>query len=145
MTNEEAIEIISNALQSDESKYTDRIDKALAVVQRVLEQQPCEDCISRQAALDAFGLSEKTRKYGGDHSGYDTVMKYEIQDIIEDLPSVTPQQKTGRWIKTPEAVMGEGYMWYCNKCKHRVYQDSSRPYPSEKFCPKCGANMEVEE
>lgn len=48
------------------------------------------DLIDRQAVLDAFGLSEKTRKYGGDHSGYDTIMLYEIQNIIEDLPSITP-------------------------------------------------------
>ena len=39
--------------------------------------------IRKQDALDAFGLSEKTRKYGGDHSGYDTRMLYEIQDTIE--------------------------------------------------------------
>ena len=45
------------------------------------------DLISRQDAIDAFGLSEKTRKYGGDHSGYDTRMLYEIQDILEGLPS----------------------------------------------------------
>ena len=43
------------------------------------------DYIRRQKALDAFGLSEKTRKYGGDHSGYDTRMLYEIQDTIESL------------------------------------------------------------
>jgi len=55
-----------------------------------LSAEPCEDAISRQAALDAFNLSEKTRKYGGDHSGYDTMMLYEIQDVIEDLPFVTP-------------------------------------------------------
>ena len=48
------------------------------------------DLISRQAAIDAFGLSEKTRKYGGDHSGYDTRMLYEIQDILEGLPSAQP-------------------------------------------------------
>lgn len=48
------------------------------------------DCISRQDALEAFGLSEKTRKYGGDHSGYDTMMMYEIQDTIEDLPPIQP-------------------------------------------------------
>ena len=41
--------------------------------------------IRKQDALDAFGLSEKTRKYGGDHSGYDTRMLYEIQDTIESL------------------------------------------------------------
>lgn len=41
--------------------------------------------IRKQDAVDAFGLSEKTRKYGGDHSGYDTRMLYEIQDTIESL------------------------------------------------------------
>ena len=58
------------------------------------------------------------------------------------MPSVTPQEpRKGKWIKTPKAVMGEGYMWYCNKCEHQVYQDSSRDYPSEKYCPNCGADM----
>ena len=41
--------------------------------------------INKQDALDAFELSEKTRKYGGDHSGYDTRMLYEIQDTIESI------------------------------------------------------------
>ena len=36
MTNEEVIEIITNALQADESKYTVEIDRALAVVQTVM-------------------------------------------------------------------------------------------------------------
>ena len=67
----------------------------LEAISKLLEQEPCEDCISRQAVLDAFGLSEKTRKYGGDHSGYDTFMKYEIQDVLEELPPVTPKPKTG--------------------------------------------------
>lgn len=56
-----------------------------------LEAEYYEDCISRQAVLEAFNLSEKTRKYGGDHSGYDTMMLYEIQDVIEDLPCVKPK------------------------------------------------------
>ena len=44
-----------------------------------------DEYIRKQDAFDAFGLSEKTRKYGGDHSGYDTRMLYEIQDTIESL------------------------------------------------------------
>ena len=44
--------------------------------------------INREELLNAFGLSEKTRKYGGDHSGYDTRMLYEIQDTIEDAAEV---------------------------------------------------------
>ena len=60
------------------------------------------DLISRQDAIDAFGLSEKTRKYGGDHSGYNTMMLYEIQDILEGLPSAEP--KTGEWIPCSERL-----------------------------------------
>lgn len=55
---------------------------------RLLEQEPCKDAISRQALLDDFGFSEKTRKYGGDHSGYNTMMLYEIQDVIESQPPI---------------------------------------------------------
>ena len=59
---------------------------------KALEQpEPCEDAVSRQYLLDAFGLSEKTRKYGGDHSGYNTRMLYEIQDVIEGAPSAQPE------------------------------------------------------
>lgn len=64
--------------------------------ERVIEQltpyQPEPDCVSRKTALDAFGLSEKTRKYGGDHSGYDTRMLYEIQDTLENLPAVQTER-----------------------------------------------------
>lgn len=67
---------------------------------------------------------------------------YEEHKLILKLLEQEP--KKGHWIKTPKAVMGEGYMWYCDKCKHKVYQDSSRDYPSEKFCPSCGSdNREV--
>lgn len=60
------------------------------------------DTIYRQAAIDAFGLSEKTRKYGGDHSGYDTRMLYEIQDVLEGLPPAQPERKKGKWIPCSE-------------------------------------------
>lgn len=65
----------------------------LEVIVKALAASPCDDCISRQAALDTFGLSEKSRKYGGDHSGYDTIMLYEVQDALEALPPVIPQSK----------------------------------------------------
>jgi len=56
------------------------------------------------------------------------------------------EPRKGHWRKTLKAVMGEGYMWYCDKCNHEVYQDSSRSYPSENFCSNCGSdNREVEE
>lgn len=66
--------------------------------------------IDREKLLNAFGLSEKTRKYGGDHSGYDTRMLYEIQDTIEDAAEVEaiPVEWIQRYINVCEMV-GETY------------------------------------
>ena len=71
------------------------------------------DAISRQDALEAFGLSEKTRKYGGDHSGYDTMMMYEIQDTIENLPPIQPEI-----IRCRECKFASGDSRICMKFDH---------------------------
>lgn len=63
------------------------------------EVEPCKDAVSRQWLLDYFGLSEQTRKHGGDYSGYDTRMLYEIQDAIEDAPSVTVETDIDDYMK----------------------------------------------
>ena len=102
-----------------------------------LQTEPCEDAISRRAALDTFGLSEKTRKYGGDHSGYDTIMLYEVQDAIEALPSVQP--KTGHWIYELE----DWNKWTCSECGWSKRTDVHVKL-GYNFCPDCGAKMEVE-
>ena len=98
-----------------------------------------DDAISRQAALDAFGLSEKTRKYGGDYSGYDTMMLYEIQRELEDLPSVNPQQKTGHWKIKRASIHPYGNDVACSECGFTM--GSSFGY---KYCPSCGVKMESE-
>ena len=48
----------------------------------------------------------------------------------------------GEWYQIKDhKVMGEGYMWHCSICDHKVYQDSSADYPRDNFCPNCGADM----
>lgn len=85
-----------------------------------------DDLISRQALLDAFGFSEKTRKYGGDDSGYETLLRYEVQDIIEDAPTAYP--KKGKW----KHISDLNFM--CSECGW--IEKWSR------YCPNCGARME---
>lgn len=108
------------------------------------------DLISRQAAIDAFGLSEKTRKYGGDHSGYDTRMLYEIQNALEDLPSAQPEITDGQAV---EHLQASGWMQNHDKqmyemgLRERLADDSdsydallpsAQPEPNyDEWCTDC--------
>lgn len=115
-----------------------------------LKQEPCDDAVSRQAVLenakyfmDAF-FNEDGKMMYSDHILCEADCK-NLMEWIKSFPPVQPIRPKGEWKKTPKAVMGEGYMWFCDKCYREVYQDSSRPYPSENFCPRCGADMRGEE
>lgn len=112
-----------------QEEFNDYI-KTLNKIMDWLEQEPCEDAISRQALLDDFGFSEKTRKWGGDHSGYNTLMLYEIQDVIEAQPPVNPQEsKLGHWI-TEDRLHPK-----CDQCGWEYGLSMTN------FCPNCGARM----
>lgn len=127
--------IIPNLFDNSQESCELRMKQEMALKETIEElmQEPCGDVVSRQAVLELV-------------ADYDLSMGQVVRGI-HALPPVTPQPKVGKWIKTPKAVMGEGYMWYCDKCEYQVYQDNSRSYPSEKFCPNCGQPkmQEVEE
>lgn len=119
----------------------------LEAISKALEQQPCEDVISRQAVLDKLNrLIEVERLQGTDEMGYgrERVSAYEsmIFEINSEYlyPSVTPQPKTGRWIYGIDEDTGEKdlYAWTCSECEGK--------YPWQpKYCPNCGAKMESED
>lgn len=78
--------------------------------------------ISRQAAIDACNQS---------------INILEATERIKDLPSVTPKQRTGHWIKTKEERGGISEIWYnCSECGWR-----NSLYLPRSFCPNCGADM----
>ena len=134
------------------------INSAKDTMIRILKEQPTVqpdhvadigkkvegDCISRKTALDAFGLSEKTRKYGGDHSGYDTRMLYEIQDTLEDLPAVQPEPHEGHWILYDKRFPWR--TWYkCSECGNYLdFSGVNGGRGDANFCPNCGADMRKE-
>jgi rubrerythrin len=98
-----------------------------------LEQQPCDDCISRQAVNDlvdelARAISDE-RCYISRGRSTATIM----QDIL-DLPSVTPKEKTGKWIYTGDYIT-DG-MLKCSSCGYE--HDVADRF---LYCPNCGAKM----
>ena len=89
-----------------------------------LNQQPCEDCISRQAVIDTI-LNSKSSFKNDFACGF-------FIDKIRDLPPVTPNEKTGKWIRTTDK---SGHLvWECDKCGWQQRFNTN-------FCPDCGARM----
>ena len=144
MTIDEAIQRYEEAVQWEQySMRSENINKAaehrqlaewLKELKRLRAQEPCEDAVSRQAAIDVLSLGKEILSrvlddidvVGTDREKYSWglgLIESNIKDI-EELPSVTPQ-RTGKWIDDN-----------CSECGFYVYHGDMR-----NFCPKCGAKM----
>lgn len=96
----------------------------------------CEDCISRQAAID---LADKLKDHLPDDERIsDMVMSHnegilDYQTQLSLLPSVTPKQKTGHWTH-------DGSHWknrfICSECGYKLFDEQTN------YCPHCGAKMQ---
>lgn len=122
MTREEAIRCLSvhsstngSGLCTDEQHYE---AKQMAI--QALEQEPCDDCISRQAVLELV-------------ADYDLSMGQVVRGIHALLP-VTPQPKTGHWIERRNRATGH-IESVCSKC------GAEEGYPYNDYCGNCGAKM----
>lgn len=125
MTREEAIKELTDLLPEEFlSEYADVIKIAI----EALKQEPCEDCISREAALDDAGLGEFHR--------YDDYVK--MKNYLKSLPPVTPQPKMGRWNFTKH--YGRDY-YVCSVCGMERMDDHSIGW---NYCLNCGAKMQEE-
>lgn len=136
MTNQEAIK----ALQEFALNYglNDKMIDAFGKAIRALEEQPCNDCISREALLAKI---DAERKYLLDlkMDGAEHIVVHHARRIIEDMPPVIPQPKVWKWTKTYEPNDAEPFiLWKCECCglPERI---------KTHYCPSCGARMEVEE
>lgn len=94
------------------------------------------DLISRQAAIDAF---EKelcdVREFAVGFVG--------AKRILESVPSVQPERKKARWILEPYSVENDTWAHRCGECLKFAMIGGGKPL--FRYCPSCGAKMEVEE
>ena len=102
---------------------------------KALEQEPCEDAISRQYLIDI----------ATEDGAYDYVSAQEIANA----PSVNPQPKTGYWIDDNENEIDAQYgrhLYKCSKCNEYAdmfvggtedWWDIEKP----NYCPNCGCRM----
>jgi rubrerythrin len=104
------------------------------------QPEPCEDAVSREKVKE-LAYSQIRSKYSGIALKEQREAMLRIADnVIGLLPSVTPKQRTGKWIFTKD------YYWICSECGKNptrgvgYVQGSSELFP---HCPYCGSRNEV--
>lgn len=111
---------------------------------RLLEQEHCEDAISRQATVErlcrvADFMNEKRKGLGSPY----VMAALFIQDNKDEFPPVTPQQKMGQWIEVIDKVDSLGNKTWHYECS--ICGSDKSGWGTYKHCPDCGTKMEVQE
>lgn len=113
---------------------------------KAMQNNSCEDAISRQAVLESIknlypdmpvmDIMGARRKWLEKYAPY-----FECENAVEHLPSVTPKQRTGHWILRDD-INGQ---YQCDKCgmfsglsKFDVEEEG---WKLSNFCSNCGAKM----
>ena len=123
MTREEAIEKLELLRQKvDEDTY-----RALIMGIKALEQEPCDDAISREAVLKRiaqFSVEEGS-----------SVRCQPLYSDVNNMPSVQPSRK-GQWIKERPWLKV-----HCSECGKDAIGNHGFDALKTYFCPYCGADM----
>ena len=130
--NEKMCKTVHPAMQLyDYAKYAEehrQLAEWLKELKQLREKEPCEDCISRQEAL-----SHKHIVYDDDGIGYSVIRA----DVIEKLPTLTPNAKTGHWIDIGDSEK-------CSACNGTLLKEfhtfnGKEIWVKANFCPICGS------
>lgn len=101
----------------------------------------CSDAISREAVLALSDFVGKRPTYSDPYGSLEEVVRV---DDIKNLPSVTPQQKMGRWIFHEPFDNGHKNCNECIECSQCHIWLGHDCYAKTPYCPSCGAKMEYE-
>lgn len=120
MTKQDAINYFKRSWaigEDDDSRHHNEVLE-FTIKALELEQEPCDDTVSREAVKELF------------QEGSVMGMYYFLG--IDKLPSVTPARKEGKWTKLSNI----------NPCVNCPICGKTFTFLLGGFCPNCGAKME---
>ena len=130
MTKEEAVAILKNLPYLATKSSVEDIERAICLAIKALEQEPCEDAISRDAVIEHFRNALRE--------------VYDRNDIIYELeykiPPVTPSRRKGRWI-IKDRYYHDTVTAECSECGREVEIPTCMSELMYKGCPYCLAEM----
>ena len=108
---------------------------------QALIQEPCDDAISRKAVLDLAEWFYINQQH---------FIVANLIDEVENMPSVTPQQRTGRWERMSDLPNDVDDRFECSRCGNVVHHRSVMDLRTfSRWCGRCGSyndyKKEVEE
>lgn len=136
-----AIDMAIEALQQESQFYplcedcNKKMDEIRRVYDKCKEQQPYEDAISRQDALDVISRIGLCKCSTNEVQAVDECLR-----AVKYLPSVNTE-KVGEWIP----IDPEQHLFQCSVCGSESTVDTVMYKPTWKYCPNCKAKMEGEE
>ena len=131
MTIEEAI---NHGKEQLEEIFDEEHREFIELAIKALEQQSCDDCISRQAVLD---IAKSSKSNWIDNSV--------LFKRVNELPSATPQPKVGHWIKEKSLNGWDSHSYQCSVCGRSIHLDTEIETLDDYSYCHCGAKMEEEE
>ncbi len=106
-----------------------------------LAQEPCEDCISRQAVCDTTvceGISCNECSFNTCEDGQSGCL---LKERISKLPSVTPQPNTGHWLRMSDLSEQLDDRYKCSRCGNVVHHTNKMNlYTFNRWCERCGSD-----
>ena len=123
MTNKEAIAVL-NMVEAHGSIVIQAKEMAI----KALEQEPCDDAISRKEVLKILPAF-----------GFNGINDYlDAKNEIEKFPHVTPQPKIGHWNSWFTEIKGNN-TFNCMECGSTFIVEQGAH--DMNYCPNCGAKM----
>lgn len=114
----DALKISAPVMAVTQEEFHDYI-RTLNTVVDLLEQQPCEDAISKKGSTSL--------------ANYDLNMG-QVVDGVHALPPVTPQPKVGHWIENAPEYQNIDPPYICSECGNLHLRKTN-------YCDQCGCRM----
>lgn len=83
----------------------------------------------------------------------DTVYGCDMMSMIDDMPTIEPEQKLGEWVETEpdedDRKIGIDFSIKCSRCHdenshldfNENHEITGKTFWKSRFCPNCGAKM----
>lgn len=156
MTREENLYWLNKEIEGWENECQSKhpIKEALHAARKALEQEPCEDAVSRaevkkiakEMYLEVANMELDAKTISDCISCASSKCREVLERKLQALPSVIPQEpRKGHWCPQND----DCFDWYeCSECGYG--SEGEMQYSSEydvrtNFCPNCGADMRKDE